>query len=188
LLGRARRRGLAGYSLGFTREITIEIAGAAGQESWEVGGKAVVGLNAEMELGGRFAGAVGVLRRGKVVPETDCVTVDIVRTCSSLSPGDGALWIARAGATWTPSARLPLYVAGGPVFVYQEGSGGTDGQHHWGLGLGVGARFPLGSPRFALDAGLDEHTIFWRSAANEPGIDTSPSYLWVARVGLAVRL
>ena len=186
--GRVTITPLAGYSLGYTREVAIEFAGATDRTSWEVGGEAVAGLNAELALGGRFGAAVGVLRRGKVDPRMDCQTGDGARICVPQSPEEGALWIVRAGATWMPSARLPLYVAGGPLFAYQEGLGGIDGQHHWGLGLSVGARLPLGSSRFALDAGLDEHTIFWRSTENVPEADMSASHLWVARVGLAVRL
>ncbi len=100
--GRVTITPLAGYSLGYTREVTIESAGAVDQASWEVGGKAVAGLSAELALGGRFAATAGVLRRGKFVPEADCETGDGVQVCVPRSPEEGALWIARAGATWMP--------------------------------------------------------------------------------------
>ena len=98
--GRVTITPLAGYGLGYTREVAIEFAGATDRASWEVGRKAIVGLNAEMALGGRFAAAVGVLRRGKVDPRMDCQADGGVRVCVAQSPEEGALWIARAGAAW----------------------------------------------------------------------------------------
>jgi hypothetical protein len=71
-----------------------------------------------------------------------------------------ALWIGKAGVKWVPSSRLPLYVYGAPLFVYEHKHSGINNEYHWGLGVGAGARIPLGATRFALDAGVDEHTIF----------------------------
>jgi hypothetical protein len=198
--GRLAVRAVAGYSFAYQREFGKEdvlprpgpepVSRIPDARAWNVGGKPVLGAEVEYRFTQAFGIRAGVLHRPQAEIES-CFAETAWRTdgltewvCTRSLVAGSTLWMARFGVVWSPLEQLPLSLSFSPLWVrHAEPFGGAS--HHWGVTLGTGVEIPLGSPRTALHAGLEDNVVFWRSTPGD--LDAKASHVPILRAGLVYR-